>query len=147
MGRFDKLVLAIAAVATAMAAIGFHSFAIQYYLAQVPNGKMPIGVAGWAITTYGPLAMAVLFWRGGRRVPAPWSWILHILFIPCAWTLFIVGDSMMLSVIRDPDFDAAMGGPEFIPALCLTVVVCSYLAAAIIRHMSRAMAKARANSG
>jgi hypothetical protein len=145
MGRFDQLALAIAAVATAIEAMGIHGFATRYYLDQVPNGKMPIGAAGWAIATYGPIGVAVLFWHGGKRVPAPWSWMLHILFIPCAWGLFVAGESMMLSVIRDPDFDAVMGGPEFVPALSLFPVVGSYLAAVIIRHMSRV--RGRMNGG
>lgn len=133
MNRFDKLALAAVIIVTLLCVRGSGDFVYDYYMDQIPEGMLPIGVAGWAIATYGPIAVAVLFWRWAKRIPAPW--VLHLLFLPCAAVLFRIGDALMLSVIEDPDFDATLGGPEMPAILLLVVAVGGYFAAVIARQI------------
>ena len=92
---------------------------------------MPVAAVGWTIATYGPIAAAVLFWRYVRQVKALTSLVLHILFLLSAFGLFVTGDRLMLSVIKNPDSDATIGGPDDPAFLSLVVAVVSYLVAVI----------------
>lgn len=135
MNRFEKLALVAVIVVTLRYVRGPGDFVYDYYRKQVPEGMVSIGIAGWAIASYGPIAIAVLFWRWAKRVRSPW--IVHLLFLPCAIALLATGDTLMLLVIEDPDFEATIGAPEMAATLLFLVAVGGYLAALIARRVSK----------
>ena len=134
MNRFETLALVTAVVATLLGAMGSLGFAYRYYIDQMSAGGLPVAAAGWAIATYGPLAIATLFWRCAKHLPPPLSWVLHICFFPCALVLFNAGDVLMISTIRDPDFDATLDAPEMPALLSLLVAVGGYITALLARR-------------
>jgi endonuclease/exonuclease/phosphatase (EEP) superfamily protein YafD len=90
-------------------------------------GTKTLGLAGWAIATFGPMAVAILFWRLSKRVRA--RWLVHLLFLPCAIALLIAGEALMLHVTGTLDFDDTLGAPEMQAALMFLIAAGAYLAA------------------
>ena len=134
MSRFEKIALATAIVATLLGAIGLRSPAFQYYVDQMLSGSVAIFVLGWAVATYGPLALAVAFRRLAKRFLAPISVALHLLFLPCAIAIYLCGDAMMVASISDPDFDAMIGDPDLPAFLSLAVAIICYFVAALLER-------------
>jgi hypothetical protein len=95
----------------------------------MPPGRQMLGLLGWFVATFGPIAAAAGFWRFAKRVRKPW--LLHLLFFPCAFALLRAGAALMLLVIGDPDFDATLGGPVLQAGLLFAVAVAAYLAALV----------------
>ena len=131
MNRLEKIALATAILTTLLGVMGLRGFSYQYYIDQMLPGSLPMFVLGWVIATYGPLALAVTFWRLAKRFQTPLSVILHLLLLPCALAIFRAGDSMMVVSIGDPDFDATLGAPELPATLSVAIAILSYFAAAL----------------
>jgi hypothetical protein len=140
LNRFDKVALAAVIAMTLLCARGQLRIA-HFYLDPLHfSGKklsatVAIWAAGWVIATYGPMAIAACFWRWTKRARA--AWIFHILLLPCAVVTWNAGQSIMLLVIKDPDFDGTLGGPVMPAALLLLVAVGGYFAALISRQIRR----------
>ena len=133
MNRLDKLALAAVIITTLLCIRGSVDAAYAYTSTRPisATGSM-IGLAGWLIATYGPISIAVWFWRWAKQVRA--SWVPHLLFLPCAAGIFRAGEALMLFVIGDPDFDATLGGPV-IPAYLLFIAAAGgYLAALVSKR-------------
>ena len=141
MNRLEKLALTTAIVVTILIVTGLRSVAYTYYLDQVRAGGLPTWAAGTMLATYGPIAAAVLFWRCARKINALWT--SFVLFLPCAVALLQAGETLMLSVIDDPDFDAMLGAPTMPANLSFIAAVGGYLAAVIARR--RSIAEQRGN--
>jgi len=126
--RLEMVGLA-AAVLTTMLCFRGESQAAELYLMARPAtaGMKALGLAGWAIATFGPMAVAAAFWRISRRVRP--RWLIHLLFLPCTVAVFRAGDALMLRVAGTPDFDDTLGAPEMQAALMFLVAVAAYLAA------------------
>ena len=146
MNRLDKVLLATGVAVTLLGVIGAQSFGYQYYLEQVSGDKLPIGLLGWMVATYGPLLAAALFWRLSKHVAAPLALLMLVLFVPCAILLVRLGDTLMLDAIQDPDFDAIIGGPDFPADISLTVAVVGYVVALVTRFRSRQTVRPAAKS-
>ncbi len=136
MNRFDKVAVVTAIIATLLGAIGSQGFEYRYYMDQMPAGGWRVFVAGWAVATYGPIAAAALLWRCAKRLPLPWRWLPHLLFVPCAVMLLRAGEALMASTIQDPDFDAMMDAPLMPAILSQFVAFSSYIAALVIGRKS-----------
>lgn len=141
MNRLEKLALATTIAVTILNVWGFGSVAYAYYLDQIRGGDLPIWAAGTMLATYGPIAAAVLFWRWAKKSMALWT--SFVLFLLCAIGLFRGGETLMLAVIEDPDFDAMFGAPIMPATLLLMVAVTGFFAAVIARR--RLLAKDRPN--
>jgi hypothetical protein len=124
-----EIVGLVAAVLTTCLCIRGASQAAELYLTARPAtaGMKALGLAGWAIATFGPMAVAALFWRLAKRVRA--RWLVHLLFLACAIAVFRAGDALMLFVTGTPDFDDTLGTPEMQAALMFVVAAAAYLAA------------------
>jgi hypothetical protein len=133
MNRLDVIATATALAETLMDIAGFRSFAFDYYADQMLPGSLPFGVAGWALTTYGPLVAAPALWRWAKRLPWGKALWVHALLLPCAIAIFWVGDALMHALISDPDFDSTLGALEMPALLSLAVAIVSYYAAVAIR--------------
>lgn len=78
-----------------------------YLYQEHTSGIVTLGVTGWFISTLGPLALSIWFWRLARRSNARWA--LHLLFIPCAIALYRVGASILFFAADVPDGDGVEG--------------------------------------
>ena len=143
MNRLEKVAISTAAISTLLGAVGFQSFPYQYYVDQMLPGSLPIAATGWAIATYGPIALAVIFWRCAKVVRPPFTLVLHVLFLPCALTAFWAGERLMLALISDLDFDATLSAPEMPAILSLAVAIICYFAAVIVHRTSASAAGGR----
>lgn len=128
MNRLDKIALATAVAATLLSVTRYR-FAFEYYADQMLPGSLVVAALGWGLATYGPLVVAVAFWRSAKHFPSPVPLMLHLLFVPCAFAALAAGDAVMLSTINDPDFDATLGAPELPAFMALIVSIFSYFIA------------------
>lgn len=132
MNKFEKITLSVALVLTFLTVRGLVTLAGIYGDTRSISGSgWTIWIAGWVIAAYGPLAIAIWFWRWAKRVRTPW--VLHLLFLPCAFLPLQAGLSMILFVIDDPDFDSMMGGPVIPAMLFFLVSVGEYFGAVTSR--------------
>lgn len=131
MNRFEKLALASVILVSLLCVRGPGDLAYDHYRAQVPEGMLPVGLAGWAIFTYGPIAIAVAFWRLAKRIRAAWA--LHLALLPGMWILHRIGGDLMLSVIDDPDFDATMDAPLMAGTLLCLIAIAGYFGGRLLR--------------
>jgi hypothetical protein len=102
-------------------------------LRPLSGAKQMLGLAGWFVATFGPIGVAVCFWRLAKRVRAPW--VVHLLFLPCAVALLWVGQHLILFAIDYQDFDHTLGGPVLQAALLFPVASILYFAALIYRGL------------
>jgi len=82
-----------------------------------------LGLAGWAIATFGLPILSICIWGLVKRVRARWA--LHLLFIPCAVALFWGGYGLLHFASGSP-VDSMSEGLFMILALlflCLTGMV------------------------
>lgn len=87
-----------------------------------------LGLAGWTVATFGPLALSICCWRFVRRVHA--KWVFHLLFIPCAITMARGGETLLFLAGAVPDGDGALGY-TLLWAILLLVLTVSVHAAAL----------------
>jgi len=98
------------------------------------------GIAAWLGSTFGPIAIAILFWRFARRRSGRW-WV-HLLFVPamlavegaCIWLLFFAAHD---------DGDGALGlGIALLPPLAFFITAfVGYFAALGFETTSRIWAR------
>jgi hypothetical protein len=141
MNRFDKLALVAVILVTLICVRGPGDLVYDYYRKQIPDGMLPIGLAGFVIATYGPITVAVLFWRWAKRTSMPW--VLHLLLVPSAAGLLSIGEALMLHVIKDPDFDATMDAPLMASTLLFLVAIGTYFGALIAKQVSKSNDQAK----
>jgi hypothetical protein len=136
LNRLELMAIAAVVVSTWLC-IGPALDAADMYRTHRPIGPAAqmLGVFGWLVATFGPLALAIGFWRlaGRSRVP----WLLHLLFLPGAAALLMAGDRIMLFVTGTIDFDDTLGGPEMQAALLLMVAVLAYFSAVLWTAVAR----------
>jgi hypothetical protein len=130
MSRLEKVALATAILAALLGVMGVRSPAYQYYVDQLLPGSLAVGVLGWTVATYGPLALAVTFRRLTTHLRTP-PLVLHLLFLPCALAFFWAGYATMAALIIDPDFDALLGFPETPALFSLAVATVGYFVSAL----------------
>lgn len=68
-----------------------------------------LALFGWFVATFGPIGIAVLFWRVAKLFRH--GWILHLLFLPCTVALYVAGEKVILFATDYTDFDHTLGGP------------------------------------
>jgi hypothetical protein len=142
MNSFDKFAAVATIIVTTLCVPRPGNFAYNYYVNQIAEGNLPIWFLGIIVSVYGPIALAVLFWRLAKKVPAPW--LLHLLLLPAAVVLLATGERLMLAVIQDPDFDATLGGPADVPALLLFLVaIGGYFGALVAKRAARLAGRAK----
>ena len=138
MNRLDKIAVLTALVATILGIFGSREFPYEYYADQMLPGGLPVAIAGWSVTTYGPLIVSVTFWRLAKRLQPPRSLVLHLLYLPVAILVFRLGEAVMLALITDPDFDATMSAPEMPALFALAVSTVAYFGAVANRRNLKA---------
>ena len=137
MNHFDKFALGAVILTTLLCAretLAIGSFYIDFL--DLPPSAAATGVAGWLVATYGPIAVAALCWRWAKRVRFPW--VPHLLLLPAAVIVFRTGASLLLSVIRQPDFDAMIGAPVFPAILLFVIAIGGYFAAVVATEIGTA---------
>jgi len=113
MNRFDIFAL-IATVFVTLLCASMTMAAVDVYIVhdKMPPQGQVIAAAGWILFTFGPIALAALFWRWAKSARFPW--LLHLLLLPCMIVAFRIGDALMVSVLKypsDADFDSTIGAP------------------------------------
>ena len=91
--------------------------------------SLPLTLAGWAVTTFGPLILSVCCWLLVKRVRARWA--LHLLFIPCAIALMIGGSELLISA-SGLISDGPIGSLMFAGGLLLILTVLIHAVALIV---------------
>src|SRR3954470_11542760 len=130
LNRLDMVAIVAVVVTSFLCMRGAWDAAQAYFGADpMPPSRRALGLLGWFVATFGPIGAAVGFWRLAKRVRA--SWLLHLLFVPCAFALLLAGQAPMLFVIGEPDFDSAIGGPVLQAGLLFAIAVAVYLAALV----------------
>jgi Mg/Co/Ni transporter MgtE len=130
LNRFDVFALAAAVVTSWLCLRAALDASEAYRMARPLTAEMQtLGLLGWAIATFGPMGLAVGFWRLSKRFRA--RWVIHLLFLPCAIALLLAGAELMLFVIGHRDFDDTLGGPVLQAALMLVLAVAAYFAAVV----------------
>lgn len=136
LNRFEQAAAAAVIVTTWLCIEGALNAAEAYLMLEPISAPMRVfAVLGWAVATFGPLALAVLFRRLARRVSRPW--LLHLLFLPGAYGLIIAGSRIMSFVVGDPGFDATLGGPVMQAFLLFLFIVPAYFVAAAASALKR----------
>jgi len=128
VGWFEVVAFASAGVITALT-VPTMIDASPIYESQMTDGGKPLWITGWVVASYGPLCIAAAFWRLSKRVRYPW--LLHLLFVPGALLTLRAGESLMPSVIQDPDFDSTIGAPVMAAIFCSFAAVIIYFGAVI----------------
>jgi hypothetical protein len=130
MNRFEILALVAVIVVTPLCATAIAS-TIEMYVVDggLAGTALTIGIAGWILANYGAVAVAVGFWRVAKR--SRLRWLLHLIALPLAVKTLDLGETMMLSVVPDLDFDGVIGAPLFPGSILLVVVLIGYPAAII----------------
>lgn len=82
------------------------------------------GCFGWLFATFGPISVAIAFWRWSKRLNN--AWILHLLMLPLAYALVRSGGSLMLFMIGARDFDDTIGGPVIQAIVLFGLAVIGY---------------------
>ncbi|MES2441600.1 MAG: hypothetical protein V4574_02120 [Pseudomonadota bacterium] len=143
MNRFDIFAL-VAVVLVMVLCLGATLSAVDIYIvrAHLPWTMAAAGVAGWILASLGPITIAALFWRWAKRVR--WSWVLHLLFLPCAGIACWNGQSLMLFVMGEPDFDATIGAPVMPSFLLMAIAVAGYAVALFSRLVSYSFSQTEA---
>jgi len=130
MNRFDMFAVGAALAVTLLCARNMVAIASFYVeLLHLSGATVVVGILGWITATYGPIAIAALFWRWAKLVRRPW--VLHLLLLPCAVIMMRTGNSVVLKVIQQPDFDAMMGGPSVPTTMLFLTAVIGYFIALI----------------
>jgi hypothetical protein len=141
--RLD-VVAAVAVIATSWLFMRYAWFAADLYFNStfhpLSGAMQALGVVGWLLATFGPVGVAVIFWRLAKR-GRKWL-LLHVFFLPCAIALFVTGQRIMLLVIGDPDFDATLGGPVLQAFALFVFSVAAYFAALAWKGISDAFREA-----
>ncbi|MCH7861171.1 hypothetical protein ACQKOH_01630 [Sphingomonas sp. NPDC092331] len=126
MNRFDKLALTAAILATLLFARHAIS-AASLYLAHASPATVAGRIAGELIVTYGPIAVAALFWRWSKRTSMPW--LPHLLFLPVALLVLWAGAALLLTLAEASNFDDTIGGPVVAAFLLFLIAIGIYCAA------------------
>lgn len=139
LNRMDIFGL-LAATMTTFVFFGAASNAAGVYnrAGALSTGAILLGCAGWAVATFGPIALAVLLWRGAKRFNR--GWLLHLLMLPLAIGAVNLGSSMMLWVTSTPDFDDTLGGPVLQAGLLFVLAVFGYYLAVLYTVLHRRVA-------
>jgi hypothetical protein len=139
---FDLFALAAVIVSTFFC-IGSALDAADLYMSVQPikPWKQIVGCLGWLVATFGPITLAVYFWRKTKQLRAAWA--LHMLFLPCAFAALMAGDRLMLFAAGVRDFDATIGGPVIQAALLSIVTPVGYFVAVLSRALVRAFSRAQ----
>jgi len=130
LNRLDAIA-AVAVMVTSWLCLNATLDAAGAYLGmnRIPQALQALGILGWLVATFAPLGLAVAFWRFAKRVSRPW--LLHLLFLPCAFVLLIAGSRAMAFVAGAPDFDATLGGPMLQASLLFVIATAVYLGAVV----------------
>lgn len=91
-GGCIAFVLTIAAIVLLLAQDVFQ--ACLFFFEMTPPELFATGIMGWAMSTFGPLALSALCWSLVKRVKAKWA--PHLFFIPCVIALERMGESLLL---------------------------------------------------
>src|SRR4051812_18135852 len=136
LNRLDVVAIAAAVVTTWLCLRPALDAAEMYLMYRpVPAAKQVLGLVGWFVATFGPLGLAVGFWRLAGRLRTRWP--LHLLFLPCAFALLMTGDSIMLFAIGFRDFDDTLGGPVLQAGLLFAVAIVAYFSAVLWTALAR----------
>ncbi|MHA6723676.1 hypothetical protein [Sphingomonas sp. RS2018] len=127
---------------TAFLFLGAALNAADLYMSVKPMsaGDLMIGSLGWIIATFGPIFLAIVFWRLAKRLQT--AWVLHLLMLPSALTMLGAGRALMLSVTDTPDFDDTIGGPVIQATALLLSAVMGYYLAVVYTGLKRRSATA-----
>lgn len=136
LNRMDVFGLLAVGVSTFLFAGGAIN-AASLYASVLPMsaGDIALGLLGWLVATFGPMMLAVAFWRWAAAIRKAWT--LHLLMLPLALALMKLGTSLMLAVTGTPDFDDTIGGPVNQAMLLLLLAVIGYYSAVIHTALNR----------
>ena len=94
-----------------------------------------LGGVGWTVATLGPLLLSFCFWRFSQRMRLLWLW--HLLFIPCALTLYWLGSAVLFFAADVPDGDSIEGYTLLIASALLALTLIVHGIAAIVAVLCR----------
>ncbi|HEX8579260.1 MAG TPA: hypothetical protein VF655_06655 [Allosphingosinicella sp.] len=94
-----------------------------------------LGCSGWLVATFGPITLAVLFWRWSKGIRRAWT--LHLLMLPSALAMLKLGGLLMLSATGAQDFEGTLGGPVFQAGVLLLLAVIGYYSAVVCAALNR----------
>ena len=136
LNRMDIFALVAVGITTFLF-LGSALHAANLYASVKPMSAvdMIIGLSGWIIATFGPVGLAVAFWRLAKATRR--AWLIHLLMLPLALALLWIGSILMLFVTGTPDFDDTIGGP-IIQGLALFLLSVNGYYSAVLYAMLKA---------
>jgi hypothetical protein len=110
---------------------------VAFYHDSLTRAGLGLAMLGWIVATYGPMRLAVLFWRSARMRLCRSA---RLMFLPCVIAVAAVGEAMLY--VATGGF--AELGPDLVlrPAwLLFVVIVAGYplatMGSAILRRLRR----------
>jgi hypothetical protein len=135
--RIGWLAWGTAAIAIAFVARSDVAGMVAFYHDTLTRAGFGLAMLGWIVATYGPMTLAVLFWRSARMRSHRSA---RLMFLPCVIAVAAVGEAMLY--VATGGF--AELGPDLVlrPAwLLLVLIVAAYpvatMAPAMLRRLRR----------
>ena len=95
MNRAGSVAYGLAAIALIMLfGRETHDAGLFVVYDHTPQPMFAPALAGWGVTTFGPLILSICIWSLVKRVRARWA--PHLLFIPCAIGLYRAGEELLV---------------------------------------------------
>jgi hypothetical protein len=112
-----------------------HGRDYDLYFSHIPTGRLAAAIIGWVAAHYGPVVIALVFWRLADRSPAPW--LFHISLLPSFYVLLAVGFRFMRSASKTDDWDATMGSPIIVAVAIMIGTMAVYYVGWIVGKLRR----------
>lgn len=131
----DKVALAGFIIVSLWGFAFLHSGDYDLYFGQIQAGRLAAAIIGWVAAHYGPVLVALAFWRLADRSPAPW--LFNVLLLPSFYVLLVMGFWLMRSASKTDDWDSTMGSPIIVAVPIMTGTMAVYYVAWILRKLRR----------
>ena len=100
---------------------------------KMPTTSFLVAVDGWVTAHYGPIIVALAFWKSSGRSSVPW--LFHILLLPSCYALLASGDRIMLSTTIVGDWDSTLGAPILPAFLVVIATIAVYYVGLVARRV------------
>ena len=109
------------------------------------TGMFAVGLVATAFATFAPFALSLYCWRLAQRVQLRWA--VHLLFLPCAFAMFVAGLLMLDSASAQPPWADDHSIELFVAAFLLLAFTLLVHAGALIVEIVAAIRRPRASPG